>query len=133
MHIALHDARKLADELVRIRFSSRKFGYYESQFLTEEFPIEFVSQFGCNVSQASMIPIAGELVGVEIEVDPVFGLAMPKRCTGVPGDLLNPRNTWSDKGTYDLMAKRLLALFQENFSTYADQASEAILGAAPGQ
>jgi phosphoenolpyruvate carboxykinase (ATP) len=76
---------------------------------------------------------SGELAGVEIEVDPVFGLAMPKRCTGVPGDLLNPRNTWSDKGTYDLMAKRLLALFQENFSTYADQASEAILGAAPGQ
>src|SRR5690606_7035913 len=40
--------------------------------------------------------IAGELNDVEYEENAIFGLAMPKAIDGVPTEVLNPRNAWSD-------------------------------------
>jgi phosphoenolpyruvate carboxykinase (ATP) len=48
---------------------------------------------------------------------PVFNLRMPKSCPGVPNEVLNPRNTWSDKAAYDKQAAELRALFRKNFET----------------
>ncbi len=42
---------------------------------------------------------------------PVFGLAMPTTCPGVPADLLDPRRTWADPAAYDAKAKHLHELF----------------------
>jgi phosphoenolpyruvate carboxykinase (ATP) len=61
----------------------------------------------------------------------VFGLAMPNSCPNVPNELLNPRNTWSDKSEYDKKANHLAELFNKNFKQYAEGCSEEILSAAP--
>jgi len=81
----------------------------------------------------SMITAAmrGELNNVEFENHAVFGVAMPKTCPNVPVEILNPRETWSDKTAYDKKANELATLFNNNFSKYADQANEEILAAAP--
>ena len=73
----------------------------------------------------------GELDKVQYESMPVFGLAMPKTCTGVPAEILNPRNTWSDKNEYDAKMNTLAASFVKNFGQYADFANDEILNASP--
>ncbi len=74
---------------------------------------------------------SGELAKVETTTDPIFGLAVPKSCPNVPAEILTPKNTWADKAAYDATAKKLAALFNENFKKYADQASEAVRKAGP--
>jgi phosphoenolpyruvate carboxykinase (ATP) len=56
----------------------------------------------------------GQLDGVAFETDPIFGLHIPSECPNVPSDLLNPRNTWSDKAAYDAQATKLHRMFEEN-------------------
>jgi phosphoenolpyruvate carboxykinase (ATP) len=56
----------------------------------------------------------GQLDGVAFETDPIFGLHIPSECPNVPSDLLNPRNTWSDKAAYDAQATKLHGMFEEN-------------------
>jgi phosphoenolpyruvate carboxykinase (ATP) len=73
----------------------------------------------------------GEFDTVPFEELPVFRLQMPTSCTGVPNDILNPRNTWADKSAYDQTAADLAAKFVKNFAQYADGASAEILSAAP--
>jgi phosphoenolpyruvate carboxykinase (ATP) len=63
--------------------------------------------------------LSGELAKVTFAPDPVFGLDVPQSCTGVPGDVLNPRDTWADKSAYDAMAKKLAAMFDETYRQYA--------------
>jgi phosphoenolpyruvate carboxykinase (ATP) len=72
-----------------------------------------------------------QLDAVFYEKHPVFGLQMPTSCPNVPSELLNPRNTWADKSAYDEKANHLANLFNENFSKYADGASDEIKAAAP--
>ena len=52
-----------------------------------------------------------------METDPVFGLSVPTHVAGVPADVLNPRTTWPDKAAYDAQAKKLAAMFRENFES----------------
>jgi phosphoenolpyruvate carboxykinase (ATP) len=73
----------------------------------------------------------GELDNAEFEQHPVFGLAMPRSCPGVPSGLLNPRSTWQDAAAYDAKANELAERFIKNFQQYADGVSEEILTAAP--
>ena len=56
---------------------------------------------------------------------------MPKSCEGIPDEILNPRNTWTDKGAYDAKAADLAAKFAINFEKYKAQSNEEILSAAP--
>ncbi len=49
--------------------------------------------------------LEGKLNNVEFEKHPVFGIAISKECPGVPTEILNPRNTWTDKNAYDEKAK----------------------------
>ena len=75
--------------------------------------------------------LEGKLDNVEFEQHPVFGLAMPKECENVPTEVLNPRNTWSDKEAYDKKAKTLAESFKRNFEKFEKQANEEILAGAP--
>lgn len=58
--------------------------------------------------------------------DPVFGVAVPTRCPGVPAELLQPRATWRDPAEYDRQARHLAGLFQKEFKQYAGGVAEAV-------
>ncbi len=73
----------------------------------------------------------GELDNTTMEVDSIFGLQMPITCPNVPTNLLNPRNTWRDKESYDEKASFLANAFNKNFEKFASVASDSILSAAP--
>jgi phosphoenolpyruvate carboxykinase (ATP) len=75
--------------------------------------------------------LRGELDNVAFEKHPIFGMEMPVTCPGVPSDLLNPRNTWTDRAEYDAKAKSLAKEFIQNFEKYTDQASAEIIAAGP--
>jgi len=62
--------------------------------------------------------VEGELDNVEFEIEPSFGLSIPKQVPGVPSDLLKPRNSWKDKAAYDKMAADLSARFENNFEQF---------------
>ena len=74
---------------------------------------------------------AGALDKVKTVVDPVFGVAVPTECPGVPSEVLIPRNTWADKAAYDAQAKKVATLFRDNFKKYESQASDEVRGAGP--
>ena len=76
--------------------------------------------------------LEGKLNNVSFDNDPVFGVAIPTECPGVPEEVLHPRNTWKDKQAYDEKAKYLAGLFVKNFEKYASGVSADILAAAPG-
>jgi phosphoenolpyruvate carboxykinase (ATP) len=73
--------------------------------------------------------IDGKLDDVEYVREPAFGLSIPTSCPGVPSDLLNPRNSWSDKAAYDKTAAQLAAKFEENFKKF--DAPEDVKAAGP--
>ncbi|MFP6686537.1 MAG: phosphoenolpyruvate carboxykinase (ATP), partial [Polyangiaceae bacterium] len=73
----------------------------------------------------------GTLAEVETIEDPVFGMAIPTSCTGVPDEILVPRNTWADGAAYDEAARKLAFLFAENFKVYENVASEDVKAAGP--
>ena len=73
----------------------------------------------------------GSLAKAATTEDPVFGLAVPTECNGVPSDVLTPKKTWANKEAFDASAKKLAGLFNDHFKTYADAASEAICNAGP--
>jgi len=72
-----------------------------------------------------------ELDGVAMNEDPVFGVRVPESVPGVPTELLQPRNTWSDAGAYDEQAAKLAGMFVENFEQYAPDTSEAVRAGGP--
>lgn len=73
----------------------------------------------------------GDLDNVDYETHEVFGLDMPTSCNNVPVEVLNPKNTWSDKDAYDKKASDLAKSFNENFEKFKDYAGEEILAGAP--
>jgi phosphoenolpyruvate carboxykinase (ATP) len=56
----------------------------------------------------------GSLAEAKTAADPFFGLNIPAQCEGVPADILNPKNTWTDASAYDTAAKKLAQLFADN-------------------
>ena len=73
----------------------------------------------------------GKLDNVEFKTLPIFELAMPTSCEGVPTEVLNPRDTWADKAAYDNTANDLASQFVKNFEQFEAESSEAIKSAAP--
>jgi phosphoenolpyruvate carboxykinase (ATP) len=60
----------------------------------------------------------GQLRDVAFEPDPVFGLAVPATCPGVPDGVLRPRDAWTNKAEYDTKAKELAERFKSEFKKY---------------
>lgn len=74
----------------------------------------------------------GSLVKVPSTPDPVFGVMVPKSCSDVPSEVLDPRSTWNDKTAYDRQAHMLAAMFRENFKQFeADVKAKDIREAEP--
>ncbi|WP_242095043.1 phosphoenolpyruvate carboxykinase (ATP) [Aestuariivivens sediminicola] len=73
----------------------------------------------------------GDLDGVDYEQNFIFGLFMPKYCPGVPSEILDPMNTWLQKGAYVGKAIQLAHSFHLNFEKFERQASEQIIEGGP--
>lgn len=75
--------------------------------------------------------LSGQLANVETKPDPIFGVGVPVSCPDVPANVLQPRNTWSDKEAYDRQALDLARRFNENFKKYESGVSEAVRAVGP--
>ncbi len=77
----------------------------------------------------------GELEGVKYREDNLFHVMVPETCPGVPDKILNPIETWVDRGAYMERAKKLA----EDFSRHFDRAygnkgiSPEIVSQCPGK
>ncbi len=66
----------------------------------------------------------GSINESEFEVLPIFNLRIPKTLKGVDTEVLNPRNTWKDKESYDETKKKLASMYIKNFKKYLTLESE---------
>ena len=62
--------------------------------------------------------LAGTLKQAPVKQESYFGLYVPESCGEVPANVLNPRNTWSDKAAYDDTARELTKRFESNFKKF---------------
>jgi phosphoenolpyruvate carboxykinase (ATP) len=72
----------------------------------------------------------GSLKNAKFRKDPNFGFEVPvelDECT----PLLDPRATWSDPEEYDRTAARLVDLFVNNFTEFADHVDEGVRQSGP--
>jgi phosphoenolpyruvate carboxykinase (ATP) len=74
--------------------------------------------------------LQGDLSEVPMAPDPVFKVAVPKECPGVPSQFLDARGMWADKEAYDHAARDLAARFNKNFAKFPGVAPE-IAAAGP--
>ena len=64
--------------------------------------------------------LTGSLDIVKYRHDEIFNLDIPTECPDVPSEILDPKNTWIDKDSYDLSAKKLAQLFKDNFKKFKE-------------
>jgi phosphoenolpyruvate carboxykinase (ATP) len=73
----------------------------------------------------------GSLNDVEFRTDENFGFEVPVSVPGVDSAILNPRDTWADKGDYDATAAKLVKLFIDNFAKFEAHVDKGVRDAAP--
>ena len=98
----------------------------------KELPAALVAPTQDRFTRAMVTAILnGSLKSADFETDPIFGLSIPKTIpnSGVPANVLNPRNTWADKSAYDIKAKDLAKKFRDNDAKF--EMSDAVRGAGP--
>ncbi|SFK73412.1 phosphoenolpyruvate carboxykinase (ATP) [Paenibacillus sp. 1_12] len=66
----------------------------------------------------------GSIEHANFTVDPVFGLHCPDFIEGVPGEVLQPRNTWQDKEAYDAAALELSNRFVQNYKKFSSKTED---------
>jgi phosphoenolpyruvate carboxykinase (ATP) len=74
--------------------------------------------------------LGGKLDKAEFAEHPIFGVAMPKSCPGVPAEVLDPRGMWKDPNAYDQGALELAGRFERNFEKFK-QAPGSVRAAGP--
>ena len=60
----------------------------------------------------------GSIDNSDYELDPYFGIMVPKSLGDIDSNLLIPAKAWSNKDEYDSVAKNLVEKFQANFAEY---------------
>ena len=74
----------------------------------------------------------GSLNAVKFRRDTNFGFEVPVLVPGVDAMLLDPRQTWADKAAYDAQARKLVAMFADNFAQYVPFIDADVKAAAIG-
>jgi phosphoenolpyruvate carboxykinase (ATP) len=72
----------------------------------------------------------GSLARVEFYREPFFGLMIPSNVPDVPGEVLDPRQSWADKAAYDATARDLVGRFEANFAAFADHVGDDVRAVA---
>jgi phosphoenolpyruvate carboxykinase (ATP) len=74
--------------------------------------------------------LTGALDIVKYRHDDLFNLDIPITVPDVPSEILDPKNTWTDKDSYNLSARKLAQMFIENFKKFTNVAP-GIIDAGP--
>jgi len=75
--------------------------------------------------------LTGQLDKIEYVKHPVFNIDVPKSVPAVPDNVLDPRGTWPDAAKYDEQAKKLAAMFIENFKMFENDVPASVKAAGP--
>jgi phosphoenolpyruvate carboxykinase (ATP) len=62
---------------------------------------------------------------------PIFKVLVPNECSCAGADVLDPRATWADKDAYDQTARKVAAMFRDNFEQYVSHVPPEVLAAGP--
>jgi len=73
----------------------------------------------------------GSLKNAQFRTDPYFGFSVPTSVPGVEPHILYPSKTWANKNEFDVTARKLVHMFQKNFSVYEKHVDADVLAAAP--
>jgi phosphoenolpyruvate carboxykinase (ATP) len=73
----------------------------------------------------------GKLDDVPTWEHPIFRVQIPETCPGIPPEMLNPRNTWVSHEAYDAQARKVAAMFRENFRKLSDEVDDRVRAAEP--
>jgi phosphoenolpyruvate carboxykinase (ATP) len=73
----------------------------------------------------------GSLRDVNTYTDQFFGFQVPVSVPGIDTNLLHPRKTWEDKRGFILTARKLVQMFQSNFTTFEAHVDADVRAAAP--
>ncbi len=73
----------------------------------------------------------GSLRSANFRTDPYFGFAVPSSVPGIEPHLLYPMKTWKDKVAFDETARKLVGMFQKNFTKYEQSVDAEVRAAAP--
>jgi len=73
----------------------------------------------------------GSLKNAKFRTDPYFGFSVPTALPGVEPHLLYPYKTWQNKAEFDETARKLVRMFQENFTKYESHVDADVRAAAP--
>jgi phosphoenolpyruvate carboxykinase (ATP) len=73
----------------------------------------------------------GSLRNASFRTDPYFGFAVPTSVPGVEPNLLQPMKTWKDEKEFDQTARKLVQMFQENFTKFEKHVDAEVKAAAP--
>ncbi|MGE4324774.1 MAG: phosphoenolpyruvate carboxykinase [Pseudodonghicola sp.] len=76
--------------------------------------------------------LEGSLNEAEFRKDENFGFEVPVAVPGVDTQLLDPRQTWTDKDAYDAQAAKLVKMFAANFQQYVDHIDDDVKAVAIG-
>ena len=81
---------------------------------------------------------SGALLEAKYKTTDVFGFEIPTEVEGVPAEILDPTNTWSDKNAHKDTLLKLGGLFKKNFEGFLNykigtdtKLTEEILAAGP--
>jgi phosphoenolpyruvate carboxykinase (ATP) len=73
----------------------------------------------------------GSLNNARFRPDPYFGLAVPVSVPGVEPHILNPVKTWAAKAEFAETARKLVAMFRDNFVKFESHVDKNVKDAAP--
>ena len=73
----------------------------------------------------------GTMKNAPVVKNQLFGFDVPTECPDVPGEIMLPRNTWSDGDAYDEAERNLAIMFRDNFKQFEEGSSKEILQAGP--
>lgn len=68
----------------------------------------------------------GYLDYVDYVNHPIFNLAIPAKCPGVPDSILQPQTSWTDQQAYEKTAWHLAEMFHKNFAKFSHMPKEVI-------
>ena len=73
----------------------------------------------------------GSLKNAQFRTDQYFGFAVPTSVPGIDTKLLYPEQTWADKKAFDETARKLVGMFQKNFTKFEQTVDAEVKAAAP--